>query len=84
MAPTDHTPQSSASSIVVGLQREYRLKTIVFYLVFLVFGGMFLFRQDNSRALDPFPIVLLFAIIVDLIAIRRSIRICRSFMTPTT
>lgn len=81
MAMIDPTRQSGVSSILVELQNEYRQRTIVFYVVF---SSLVLMHVIGSSPLGPIGMILLFAIVVDLLSIRRSVRICRVLAAGTT
>lgn len=80
MSTVDSSQHAATSNIVSELQREYRTKQIVFCLLLCV---TVLLRINGSGAPDQIPMILMFAIVVDLMAIRRCIRICNSLTKPS-
>ncbi|MES2789703.1 MAG: hypothetical protein V4719_08785 [Planctomycetota bacterium] len=61
--------------IIVELKKEYRYKTIVFCLVVCIALASFGSRKEAAQMGVMIP---LFAIAVDLMSVRRCLRICRA------
>jgi hypothetical protein len=67
--------QRALPDMIVELKKEYRYKTIAFYLVFCIALASF---GSHKEAAQTGGMILLFAIVVDLMSVRRCLRICRA------